>query len=171
MEKEIIIDGKPTGWLVSDEGYTIDTWGRKSYGTHNKTADYMQVRIGGTVYLVHRLVAQAFLPIPLANPDGTPIQGKLQVNHKNENHYDNRLCNLEWCDNAYNNRYGTKNIRQSIMRAKFYRCIETGEVAQPVFFVEKYGLTKQAIRNAANPNDFHTHAGGYHFAREERIYV
>ena len=62
MEREIVIDGRATGWLVSDEGYTIDTWGRKSYGTLNRTADYMQVRITGAAHLVHRLVAQAFLP-------------------------------------------------------------------------------------------------------------
>ena len=30
MEREIVIDGRTTGWLVSDEGYTIDTWGGKA---------------------------------------------------------------------------------------------------------------------------------------------
>lgn len=51
---------------------------------------------------VHRLVAEAFIP----NPDGLP-----QVNHKDENPSNNQVCNLEFCTNDYNIRYGTKNIR------------------------------------------------------------
>ncbi len=49
-------------------------------------------------HLVHRLVAQAFLP----NPLGLPF-----INHKNENKADNRAENLEWCDAKYNVNYGT----------------------------------------------------------------
>lgn len=38
-------------------------------------------------FLIHRLVAEAFIP----NPENKPI-----VHHKNENPRDNRICNLMW---------------------------------------------------------------------------
>lgn len=49
-------------------------------------------------FLVHRLVAEAFIP----NPNNLP-----EINHKSECKSFNHYSCLEWCDKFYNNRYGT----------------------------------------------------------------
>lgn len=54
----------------------------------------------GKSELVHRLVAQAFIP----NPDNLPF-----INHKDENPSNNHVDNLEWCTNYYNSNYGSRN--------------------------------------------------------------
>ena len=71
----------------------------KPYG--NKVKDnrgnYLSVTLSangkGKRYSVHRLVAMAFIP----NPNNLP-----QVNHINGIRNDNRVGNLEWCNNSYN---------------------------------------------------------------------
>ena len=58
-------------------------------------------------FLVHDLVANAFLPNPNNLSD---------VNHINELKSDNRLENLERCTRSYNCRYGTSNDRRQLSR-------------------------------------------------------
>ena len=62
-------------------------------------------------YLVHRLVAQHFIP---------NINNFSQINHKDENKENNYYKNLEWCNNKYNVNYGKRNekARKSIIKIK-----------------------------------------------------
>lgn len=56
------------------------------------------------VFLVHRLVADAFIP----NTDSS----KTQINHINEIKSDNRFWNLEYCTPKYNTNYNNVQFRK-----------------------------------------------------------
>lgn len=55
--------------------------------------EYLRVALSGKLFSVHRLVCDAFIE---------KIDGKIFVNHKNGNKYDNRVENLEWCTKSEN---------------------------------------------------------------------
>ena len=60
-------------------------------------------------YLIHRLVALTFLP----NPNNLPC-----VNHKDEDKTNNRVDNLEWCDQKYNVNYGMSQEKRKCTKIK-----------------------------------------------------
>lgn len=74
---------------------------------HRMKNGYLQVTLysgnkSKRKFLIHRLVAEAFIP----NPQNLP-----QINHKDENKQNNHVDNLEWCTAVYNNKYGTASLR------------------------------------------------------------
>lgn len=88
----------------------------------NCAGHYLRVALGKkSKHLVHRLVAEAFMP----NPGNLP-----QVNHKDENKENNFVfvnpdgtvdtekSNLEWCSAKYNSNYGDRTRKSSIAKYK-----------------------------------------------------
>ena len=94
-------------WVSSKNGSMQFIKGRiLKLGNHNQ--GYLSVNLCKNnkvkTYLVHRIIAETFLP----NPDNLPC-----VNHKDEDKTNNSVVNLEWCTYEYNNNYGTANERMS----------------------------------------------------------
>ena len=93
-----------------------------------------------TPYLVHRLVAEAFIP----NPDNLP-----EVNHKDENKLNNNADNLEWCSHKYNINYG------SSIKKRVQTQTNRKDLSKPVICVETetiYPSIKEATRQTGINN-------------------
>ena len=93
-------------FLLYNDGrvFNVKT-GRFIYGTTNKNG-YLQVALRGKTYLLHRVIASAFIP----NPNNLPV-----VNHIDGNRRNNDVTNLEWCSQLYN--------AQSINTLKRFGCV------------------------------------------------
>ena len=100
-------------------------------------------------FLIHRLVAEAFIP----NPDNLP-----EVNHKDECKTNNNVNNLEWCDRVYNINYGTCIERRSKKRGRsvdvFKNDIFIETITSANLCAKKYKTTQSIIYRCCNKGYF-----------------
>ena len=113
-------------------------------------------------FLVHRLVAETFIP----NPENLP-----NVNHIDEDKTNNSIANLEWCNQGYNNQYNGRALRVGEKTAKsnrkLIRCIELDKVFNGLEEAAKeMNLAKSTLGWAATGRS--KTAGGYHWQYESK---
>ena len=93
----------------------------------------------GKTVLVHRIVAEAFIPNWFSDPC---------INHRDENPKNNFVDNLEWCDHKYNTNYGTCIKRRSEKLSKpILQLTKTGEI------VREWNSIMEASRNGFDQSD------------------
>jgi len=121
--------------------------------------------------MVHRLVAQAFLPPPLS--------GQTDVNHKDENKTNNFVwinpdgsvdiekSNLEWISHRENMNYGTCQKRKGILHKKpVYKIVNGTKTFYPSIdeAAKEHGVVIQAISNCLRGKTKHAAGAEWKYA-------
>lgn len=122
---------------VSDLGNVRSlNWGKRGFAKNlylkPHQHGYLQVELfkNGTrkMFMVHRLVAIAFIP----NDNDLPL-----INHKDEDKKNNHVDNLEWCNNRYNVCYSLERHERIMPKTrngkrKAYRVIQCDLDGNPI---------------------------------------
>lgn len=121
---------------------------------------YIQIalrRAGHTVQpVVHRLVAEAFVPNPNKKPE---------VNHINGDKTDNRAANLEWATRSENMKHAFYTLHRRLgSEGKKVRCIETGVVYPSLHAAARgVGTSASQISSVIRGTTRAKRAGGFHW--------
>lgn len=128
------IEGYEGRYLVTLDGRILSLISGRELKPGLNKKGYPQVSLGDstgkyTSMRVHRFVAKAFIPNPLNLP---------QVNHINGDKTDNRVENLEWCDNQYN---------CELAHAKHYKLVSPEGECVKVYNLSKWCRTMGFINS------------------------
>lgn len=157
MKVELWKQYKDTNYEVSNLGNVRRIGAKKNRKIQDNGIGYCKVSLSKEgkkkFYLIHRLVAETFIP----NPDNLPC-----VNHKDEDKSNNCVDNLEWCSIEYNNAYGTRTEKTY----KPVYCVELDRTFKSLTEAAKeLGLSKGNITNCCKGR--YKTTGGYHFRYKE----
>lgn len=147
-------------YKVSNKGRVMNdrTKEIKSFSIQSK--GYVQVCLFGKPKLVHRLVAETFIP----NPNKLPY-----VNHKDENKTNNCVENLEWCDNLYNATYSNnyERSRNKQTSGKIVQYTKEGEIVKVWTSKEEVDKVMNiGLKSALHNGSFNRYFAGHFWFKE-----
>lgn len=101
----------------------------------------ISIKVGGKIklFLIHRLIAKAFIP----NPNNYPV-----VNHIDSNKSNNSVRNLEWCSHKYNIQHMVNSHKQKYLTNLKKQRIDNGISSNKI--ARKIGLMLGAYRDIEN---------------------
>ena len=146
-------------YFVTEDGHVWSAWRNQYVSEVVMDKKYHKVVLSKNNksynFLVHRLVAQAFVP----NPNSKPC-----VNHKDENPENNHYTNLEWVTHKENNNYGSHSIKNGASHSKPVIKIDknTGEKLQ--YYPSVREAAKDLNISATNISAVCKHKPHYHTA-------
>lgn len=127
-------------WCKVNNSYSIRK-GRFCIPTNNNSKRYwrvgVQINNRQKHLAIHRLVAKAFIP----NPNNLP-----QINHIDGDKNNNKVSNLEWCNNGYNQAHAWKNHLKNVTKMSEHSSLRKLTVEQVRFIKEEYNKVDTSIR-------------------------
>ena len=137
-------------YMVNEDGNIYSIFSHKFLKPSKQKNGYLTVELfnskGSKRLLVHRIVAEAFIP----NPNNYP-----QVNHKDENKLNNCIDNLEWCTAKYNMNYGcgakTRHLKIAIKNGMKV-CVSVLQIDKTGNIINRFNSIKEAERNLGISN-------------------